>query len=86
MGLLAGLAFVPAALVPVVVYDSLPLRDASAVSLVVGMFVPAVEAGLALILAFAAFVPRAQRSAGMRWVMWAALGFLAIAFVHGLVE
>lgn len=83
----AALISIPAAYVPgwvLDIYGLTPTR--SLVITAIPTFFAASEAVLALVLLARVFLPAAAASQRPRWVLWAALGFVAISLVHFLVE
>lgn len=82
-----GLFVVPgAALMAAILQLPLSGMTVSAIAFGVRSFLPAIEAGFGLVLLMGGFLPQALASNRTRWIAAAALAFLAIAFVHGLVE
>ena len=84
--LLAGLATLPAAFVPVAILSGNPTPSAYALDQAISVFVAGAEAGFAGLLIFAGIVPRVAGSKDPRWPAWAGLAFTAMLLVHFLVE
>ncbi|HKW43356.1 MAG TPA: hypothetical protein VJP06_04130 [Thermoplasmata archaeon] len=85
--LTVSLVAIPAAYIPGWTYQAFgftPTRSLVALSL--PTFLGAMEAGLALLLLFRAFVRMASVDRGTRWLAWTVVGFIGIALVHFFVE
>ncbi len=85
--LLAGLATIPAAAIPVALFAGPgSVAIAAALDQGVGVFVAAFEAGFAFLLLPMGYLPRALNGRDMKWALGSGAAFLGMLFVHFLVE
>jgi hypothetical protein len=81
------LAAIPAAFLPGSIYRAYGPSSLGATLLIaVPTFVAAVESMLGLFVLVRAFLPMAAVEHGRRWVIWTAVGYIAISLVHFSVE
>jgi hypothetical protein len=85
--LLASLVAIPAAYLPGSIYGAYG-PSSLGITLQIGIptFVAAMESTLGLFLLVRAFLPMAAADHGRRWLVWTAVGYIAISLTHFLVE
>jgi hypothetical protein len=85
--LFASLVTIPAAYLPGSIYGAYG-PSSLGITLQIGIptFVAALESTLGLFLLVRALVPRAAADHGRRWLVWAAVGYIAISLIHFSVE
>jgi hypothetical protein len=85
--LFGSLVAIPAALLPGSIYGAYgPSPVGAALQIAIPTFVAAVETTLGLFLLVRAFLPMATAAPGRRWLVWTAVGYIALSLVHFSVE
>jgi hypothetical protein len=82
-----SLVAIPAALLPGSIYSTYgPSSLGATLQIAVPTFVAAMETTLGLVLLARALLPMAAADRGRRWLVWTAVGYIAITLVHFFVE
>jgi len=85
--LFASLATIPAAFLPPSIYGAYGPTSLGVTTLVaIPTFVAAMESTLGLFLLVRALLPMAAAAHGRRWLIWTAIGYIAISLVHFSIE
>jgi len=85
--LFVSLAAIPATYLPGGIYGAYgPSPLGATLQLAIPTLLAATEATFGLLLFVRAFLPIAAADRGSRWPAWTAIGFIAIALVHFVVE
>lgn len=86
LALLVALLAIPAAFAPGLFAAWRGLVVGSTITTALTAFLAAMEAGFVLVLVARGILPVVGGDTSARWVMWAAIGFIGMSFVHFLVE
>jgi hypothetical protein len=85
--LFASLVAIPAAFLPGSIYSAYgPSSLGVALQIAIPTFVAAMESMLGLFLIVRALLPMAAADHGRRWLVWIAVGYIAISLIHFSVE